>query len=381
MNKRLKSFTFEGVKLKCGMPYVPKQFLIPRKTRERHTGTNDMAAAAVVHDGQELLSDEELNEKLEREAQDIKEGEEEESAWEKVEAEIAREEAPVGARAGDDQDDDDIEVEVDCSPEFKRFKEKCWSEGTHRYETCVADGTCSCPDRVVAFNICKHLFRGLHEMRKSITDLPRGVAHAAHLSLDYECVKENEYAMAGVTGCSDDTPPISLEEEAAQDTYPTPTPRTIPTARPQEHAPSLDQDEDDSKKSAERREVFLSRMKQISAMWYNGRVSEGLQDVCLRTLDDLLTQAREEEKRAINEGEDFTQIGRRHKRKVNDGYDATKTCPNVPRGDEENRAATEFPIAQTKGRPRSKKTKISHGLLGEVNWEDVGQAADVKNLS
>eukprot|EP00240_Pyramimonas_obovata_P012284 CAMPEP_0118957248 /NCGR_PEP_ID=MMETSP1169-20130426/61996_1 /TAXON_ID=36882 /ORGANISM="Pyramimonas obovata, Strain CCMP722" /LENGTH=110 /DNA_ID=CAMNT_0006905305 /DNA_START=1561 /DNA_END=1895 /DNA_ORIENTATION=+ len=98
----------------------------------------------------------------------------------------------------------------------------------------------------------------------------------------------------------------------------------------------------------------------------------------LATLDNLYAEAREDEKDAINQGDDFTQRGTRRKRKINDTVDDTKSFDN---NDKENsRCPHEFLRQNSKGRPKQKKQNISGGMLGEVNWEDVENAVDMAGL-
>lgn len=355
---------------------------------ERVTETRSDNDNLSVQDGREE-AELELERKAMEEEKEIQEEEEEEQRWEELHAEIAMDEEKVHKECAKDEDDEATnDGQREVSPEFEHFKNTMWADGRHLYAACVADGTCTCPDRLIAGFVCKHLFRALLELKLLFTDLPKSMVDAPHLSIDHFCVKQHEYAMEGVTGCSDEMTGADMDttaEEFAGHTKPASnmSPETpmvtspVATGTTGTSGPPTSEDNHTSDGSS-LREVFFSRMKQLSAMWHNDRLSIEMQRNICATLDNLYAEAREDEKDAINQGDDFTQRGTRRKRKINDTVDDTKSFDNNDK--ENNRCPHEFLRQNSKGRPKQKKQNISGGMLGEVTWEDVENAMDMAGL-
>mgnify|MGYP006908574857 FL=1 len=318
----------------------------------------------------------ELERKALEEEKDILEGEEEEQRWEELHAEIAKE-AESHVAQEKDGDDEELKANVEDTTEFRRFKDQHWKAGTHVYDTCVTQGTCTCPDREVAGYVCKHLFCALMEMDGKFTDLPSHLVNAPHLSIDVDVVEQNQYAMEGVTSCNDDA---LCSDEATMDTteegITRPTHRRCGAPEPQ----GLDANPEVENTSENRRARFFSAMKQLSAMWHNGRLSEGMENILANTVESLQEQARADEKSRIDQGDDFTLRGPcKRKRKVNDSYDNMKHGMNE--NEDTKGCAHEFPSQSTKGRPRQKKQNISKGILGDVNWQVLENAGNVNQLT
>jgi len=329
----------------------------------------------------------EENQAKENEDEETEEREEaEEKEWDDLHAEVAQEAQKDERSAQQDEEVEEVSEDIDAGSNsaFNEYKAMCMSNGTHTYSTNVLEGTCACVDRVAGGNICKHLFRGLVEINKTLTALPEGLLNAPHLCLDLHSLKGNLYAMQGVSVCSDDTytpmewdTDVGAEEPAAHTTR-APSPTTSTEQTPKSTAGSCPVVE------AEQLGFYTSsvaRLKQLTALVHGNRLSNDMREKLSNIFEDAFNQAADDEKQHINQTDNFTQKGINHRQTHNDTR--VRKAEGKRPHDESNTSEVDeanFEKNNGKGRRAKKKQNISHGMDGPISWEEVSNAEVLEDL-